>query len=200
MALPFRTIAVSGCCVLGAFAQSAYASSASARDGVSAPYDVSLTAEQAPFGDAVSADIVNYSRAAPYVAVAGALKGDGVAEAKRLGFRLIIDLRQPAEEGVAENAAQAEALGMKRLQLPFTSDDTVAAQIDVLEAAFDDAANYPILLHCASANRAAAVWALYRARLGVDPITALEEARAIGPKSREPFVREQLGLPVAEDG
>jgi len=175
-----------------------FASSVSARDAISPPYDITLTAEQAPFGDAVSADIVNYSRAAPYIAVAGALKGDGVAEAKRLGFRLIIDLRQPTEDGVTENAAQAGALGIKRLHLPFTSDDTVAAQIDVLKAAFDDPANYPILLHCASANRAAAVWALYRARQGVDPVTVLEEARAIGLKSREPFVREQLGLPVAE--
>lgn len=180
-----------------ALALFACASPAPDRRAVSAPFVVSQTDTLAPLGGDVSNDIVNYSRAAPHVGISGALKGDGVAQAKALGIKLIIDLRQPSEDGVADNDVQAEALGIARLHLPFPSDDTAWAQISILEEVFADPTNYPVLLHCGSANRAAAAWALYRARVGVDPVTALEEALALGLTSREPFVRDQLGLPVA---
>lgn len=161
---------------------------------VSGPFVVTQSDALAPLGGDVSSDIVNYSRAAPHVGISGALNGDGVAEAKELGFRLIIDLRQASENGVEANAAAARQLGVKRVHLPFASDETAWEQISVLEKAFADTSNYPILLHCGSANRAAAAWALYRSRAGVDPITALEEAFALGLTSRESFVRERLAI------
>ena len=161
---------------------------------LSAPFVVTESDELAPLGGDVSSDIVNYSRAAPHVGISGALNGSGVAEAKDLGFRLIIDLRQPDENGVEANAAKAQELGIKRVQMPFASDETAWEQISGLEEAFADPSNYPILLHCGSANRAAAAWALYRSRAGVNPITALEEALALGLTSREGFVRERLGI------
>ena len=43
--------------------------------------------KQAPFGGEVSDSIVNYNRVSPYVANAGLLRGKGLEEAKRLGFK-----------------------------------------------------------------------------------------------------------------
>ncbi len=162
---------------------------------IAGPFAAAEGIARAPFGDAVSRAIVNYARPAPYVGTAGKLKGDGVAEAKALGFRLIIDLRRPSEDGVAEEKAEAAALGVAYENIPLAADASAWDQVAAVEAALSDPANYPVLLHCGSANRAGAVWALYRSRQGVDAVTAVEEGRAIGLTSREAMVRDLLGLP-----
>lgn len=159
------------------------------------PFALSENAAQAPFGGAVSKDIANYTRSAPYVGIAGKLVGDGVDEAQRLGFKLLIDLRMPSEDGVAEEQARAAEIGIAYVNIPLAADATAWDQVAEVERALGDAANYPILLHCASANRAGAVWALYRSRQGVPSVVAIEEGRAVGLKSRENQVRELLGLP-----
>jgi protein tyrosine/serine phosphatase len=58
----------------------------------------------------------------------------------------------------------------------------------------ENAANLPVLVHCHSANRVGAMWALYRASKGVPPAVAVEEGRTAGLKSREKAVREKLGV------
>ena len=148
----------------------------------------------APFGGAVSANIVNYTRAAPYVGTAGKLNGDGVAEAKALGFKLIIDLRRPDEDGVEQEQAAVQSVGIAYQNIPLAPDASAWEQVSAVEAALADSANYPVLLHCGSANRAGAVWALYRHRQGVDALTAIEEGRAVGLTSREEMVRDLLGF------
>lgn len=150
--------------------------------------------DEAPFGGAVSANIVNYNRVAPHVATAGLLKEDAVLEVKRLGFKLIVDLRQPDEEGVPEEIVAAKQASIDYLHLPLAGDESAWRQIEVIENILADSSNYPVLIHCGSANRAAAAWALYRARSGIGAITAIEEGRAAGLRSREKFVRELLGL------
>jgi len=167
------------------------------RQEVATPFLIADGASTAPFGGAVSADIVNYTRAAPYVGTAGKLNGDGVAEAQRLGFQLIIDLRRPEEDGVLEEQARTAELGLAYINIPLAADETAWDQVSAVEAALADPANYPVLLHCGSANRVGAVWALYRFKQGVSAITALEEGLAIGLTSRESQVRELLKLPPA---
>lgn len=88
---------------------------------------------EAPFGSVVSEDIINYSRVAPYVATAGVLKNAGVSEATQLGFRLIVDLRQPDEAGVDEEKIAADEIGVRHIQLPLASEDSAWRQIDVIE-------------------------------------------------------------------
>lgn len=150
----------------------------------------------APFGGAVSEDIVNYTRAAPYVGTAGKLTGNGVEEAQRLGFNLIIDLRKPEEDGVTEEVADATRLGIAYENVPLAKDATAWDQVDRVAELLADRSNYPVLLHCGSANRAGAVWALHRTRQGVPALIAIEEGRAVGLTSRETQVRELLGLPI----
>jgi protein tyrosine/serine phosphatase len=57
----------------------------------------------------------------------------------------------------------------------------------------EDPDNAPLLIHCASANRVAAMWALYRALKGIPDEIALEEARTIGLRpDLEADVRKRL--------
>jgi uncharacterized protein (TIGR01244 family) len=153
----------------------------------------------APFGDRVSPAISYYNRASPVIGSAGLLGAGGVAEAKALGFRLILDLRAPAE-GTAEEAAEAARVGIPYRTIPVPTDAPVAAQVEAFAAVIEDAANLPVLVHCETANRVGAMWALYRAARDVPPEIALKEGQTLGLRGRrEAAVREMLGLP-APDG
>ena len=149
---------------------------------------------EAPFGSDVSAAIVNYTRVAPYAALAGVLGLGGLAQAQAHGFQLVVDLRGDDEAGVAEEVVRAASLGLAHRRAPMPKGEAAWETVAMIERLLDETANFAALIHCASANRAAALWALLRARAGVDPVTAIEEARAAGLTSREAQVRALLGL------
>jgi len=151
---------------------------------------------EAPFGDKVSGAIVNYNRATPNVATSGRYPVAAIAEIKALGFTTIIELRGPDEKGVAENAKAARMAGLNFIRIPVTTRVPSDAQVRQFARAAEDAANYPILVSCVSANRVGAMWALYRAQAGVAAVVAVEEGRTAGLKSREAAVRNRLGLPA----
>lgn len=151
-------------------------------------------AQEAPFGDAVGPDFTNYNRAWPTVGSAGLLKGNAVEEAAKLGFRTIVDLRTTSETDGSEKAA-AEAAGMTYVHIPVATRAPTAEQVAQFSELMAAEGNKPILVHCASANRVGAIWALYRASTGVAAMTAIEEGRVLGlSSSREPAVRAQLGV------
>lgn len=154
-------------------------------------------AQQAPFGDKVSSDITYYNRAAPGIGTAGLLVGNAVAEAKALGFKVIVDLRGPAEGIEPEKAAAAKA-GLTYVNIPVTTATPTDDQIAAFARVVENAANHPVLVHCHTSNRVGAMWALYRASRGVPGEIAIEEGRASGLASREAGVRAKLGLPAAK--
>lgn len=156
-------------------------------------------APMAPFGDVVGPAFTNYNRAAPAVGSAGALKDGAVAEAKALGFRTILDLRT-AEEGADAERALAQTVGIAYVNVPVATRAPLPEQLDAFARIVEDPANLPVLVHCESANRVGAMWALYRASKGVPAMVAVEEGRTLGLKpSREKTVRERLGLPPMEE-
>lgn len=151
-------------------------------------------AQEAPFGDAVGPDFTNYNRAWPTVGSAGLLKGNAVAEAADLGFRTVVDLRTTSETDGTEKAA-TEAAGMAYVHIPVATRAPTPEQVAQFSELMAAEGNKPILVHCASANRVGAIWALYRAGTGVSAMTAIEEGRVLGlSSSREPAVRAQLGV------
>jgi len=153
-------------------------------------------APQAPFGDKVSAAIPNYNRALPQVGTSGAYRADAVPEVKALGFAAAVELRADDEEGVAANAEALKAAGIRYFHIPVTTKAPTEEQIAEFARIVADPANQPLLLNCHSANRAGAMWALYRASQGVPGEVAVEEGRTAGMTSgREAAVRERLGLP-----
>ena len=149
---------------------------------------------QAPFGGEVSSAIGQYNRVSPYIANAGLLHKGGLEEAQRLGFKLIVDLRGRTERGVSREMRLAEKLGIQRINIPVVQRAPEWNQVDELAALIHDPTNYPVLIHCVSSNRSGAIWSLYRARVGISPLTAVEEGRTAGLTSRETAVRNMLEL------
>jgi len=158
------------------------------------PFDVSGDRPQAPYGDKVGPAFTNYLRASPFIGTAGVIGEGGFAEAKALGFKTVINLNT-AEEGAEQERVAVEAAGLGYISLEVSTKAPTPEQVQSFAAAVADAGNYPILVHCESANRVGAMWALYRAGQGVPAEIAIQEGRTVGLKpSREPAVREQLGL------
>lgn len=149
---------------------------------------------QAPFGGEVSPAISFYNRVSPYIANAGLLHDGGLEEAQRLGFKLIVDLRGADEEGVSTEKMLADSLGIEYINIPVTRRAPEWNQVDELAGLIHNPEKYPMLIHCVSSNRSGAIWSLYRARVGVSPLTAIEEGRAAGLTSREAAVRNLLTI------
>jgi uncharacterized protein (TIGR01244 family) len=127
--------------------------------------------------------IVNFSRVETTIACAGATTPAAVAEVKKLGFASIINLRQASEAGadVEAEAAAAKTAGITYVHLPFNAAAPDPTLIDRFLKAVTDPANQPAFIHCASANRAAALWLIKRVEVDKwDVDRAATEAAALG--------------------
>ena len=145
--------------------------------------------------DRVSPAVTRYSRVTPQIAAAGFLREGALMELKTLGFAMVIDLRGP-EEGTEHERRNAAMVALRYENIPVTADIPADAQIVAFARLVEDAGNHPMLVHCASASRVGAMWALYRAARGAPFDVALAEARAIGLQgARERAVRERLARP-----
>jgi protein tyrosine phosphatase (PTP) superfamily phosphohydrolase (DUF442 family) len=111
--------------------------------------------------------VTNFARLETTVACGGATRAEAVPELKKMGFASIINLRLASEQGanVEEEAAAAKTAGIKYYHLPFNT----AADQSEREKVADDflktlttPGNEPAYIHCASANRAAAMWMIKR--------------------------------------
>lgn len=125
----------------------------------------------------------NFSRLQTTIACAGATTPAGVAEVKRLGYAAIINLRQASEAGADTEgeAAAAKAANITYIWLPFNAAAPDVAVVDKFVAAVTAPANQPAFVHCASANRASALWMVKRLVVdGWDADRAGTEAAALG--------------------
>jgi uncharacterized protein (TIGR01244 family) len=134
----------------------------------------------------------------PGLAAAGQPSPETLAQLGALGFRTVVNLRTE-REGAAEEKAVVESQGLRYVWVPVTPDTFSLADVEAVERVLDDAAAAPILLHCASANRVGAVWAVVQARKG----NVLDEALAAGREAglhnpqMEAIVRRVLEGPAA---
>lgn len=159
------------------------------------PYDTTVKFPQAPYGNQMPDIVQNYLRATPYVGTGGNIDATGIPLLKSLGFKTVVDLNLD-DEGAAVQGPMIEKAGLAFIHVPVPTKAPTPEQVAEFAKIVENPANYPILVHCESANRVGAMWALYRASKGVPAEVAVEEGRAIGLKtSREPAVREQLGMP-----
>ncbi len=125
--------------------------------------------------------IVNYRVVAPGLATAGLITPAGLPQLKTLGFKTILNLRTE-QEGAKQEEAAVKAQGLRYEWVPVTADTLSLEDVAKVEKVLDDPSAAPILLHCASANRVGAVWAVIQVRRGKSPAVALEEGRQIGLK------------------
>jgi uncharacterized protein (TIGR01244 family) len=127
--------------------------------------------------------ITNLARVESTVACAGAVTPSAVTEIKKMGFASIINLRQPTEQGAdieAETAA-AKSAGMKFYNIPFNNAAPDPAVVDRFLLTISQPGNQPAFIHCASGNRAAAMWFVKRVLLdNWDVERAGAEAASLG--------------------
>ncbi len=135
---------------------------------------------QMPFGNQVQA-IENYNRATSQIATSGVIGENGAEILAEQGFKTIIDLRTRAE-GTDDEKRNVEAAAMRYINIPVTSEGINKKQLATFTKAIENA-EMPALVHCASGNRAGAMWAAYRINIGVSPEFALEEGKAAGMRA-----------------
>ncbi|MBN2741175.1 MAG: protein tyrosine phosphatase family protein [Rhodobacteraceae bacterium] len=173
----------------------AAAKAADAAPMAKGPFDTTVKATQAPYGNEMPNIVVNYLRASPYIGTGGFIDPTGIPMLKMLGFKTVVSLLKP-DEGAPNEGELVKKAGMNYIHIAVPTKAPTADQVAEFAKIADDPANYPILLHCESSNRVGAMWALYRASKGVPAEIAVEEGRQVGLKtSREAQVRKDLGLP-----
>jgi uncharacterized protein (TIGR01244 family) len=127
--------------------------------------------------------ITNFARVETTIACAGAATPASMAEVKRLGFASVINLRQASEAGanVEEEGVAAKAAGLTYVHLPFNTASPDPMLVEQFLKAVTAPANQPAFVHCASGNRAAALWMIKRMSVdGWDADRASTEATALG--------------------
>jgi uncharacterized protein (TIGR01244 family) len=127
--------------------------------------------------------VTNFARVETTIACAGATTPAAVAGIKKMGYASIINLRQASEPGadVEAEAAAAQSAGITYVHLPFNAASPDPAVVDAFLKAVTAPANQPAFVHCASANRAAAMWMIKRIQVDKwDADRAGAEAAALG--------------------
>jgi uncharacterized protein (TIGR01244 family) len=120
--------------------------------------------------------------------------GDWSAIAAR-GVATVVNLRTADEPGARDEAAEVRAAGLHYVQIPVAGADGITTDNArrLHEALSPD--HGPVLVHCASGNRAGALLALEQADFhGVPADAALALGRKAGMTSTEPRLRQALGL------
>ena len=127
--------------------------------------------------------VTNFARLETTIACAGATTPQAVAGLKQMGYAAIINLREASEAGadIDAEAAAAKSAGITFIHLPFNTASPNPAVVDTFLKAVTDTKNQPAFVHCASGNRAAAMWMIKRMQVDKwDAERAGTEAAALG--------------------
>lgn len=125
------------------------------------------------------AEIPNYKVIRPGLAFGGQPAPETVARLGEMGFRTIVNIRTE-QEGAVEEGKVVRAQGLDFVWVPVTSGTFSMDDVIAVETVLDDPESAPVLVHCASGNRVAAVWGVIRARQGRNREQVEEESRAAG--------------------
>ena len=130
--------------------------------------------------------VTNFARLETTVACAGATTPEALAGLKKMGYASVINLRVATEPGanIEAEAAAAKAAGVNFVHLPFDAASPDPMLVDNFLKAITAPANQPAFVHCASGNRAAALWMIKRIEVDKwDVDRAGTEAAALGMTS-----------------
>ncbi len=144
---------------------------------------VSVAAAQSQVKKSTVPGITNFAQVETTVACAGAVTPASVAGIKQMGFASIINLRLANEKGadIEAEAAAAKAAGINFVHLPFSGGMPDPAVADQFLKVIAEPANQPAFIHCATGNRAAAMWMIKRVLIDKwDNDRASEEATQLG--------------------
>ncbi len=116
-----------------------------------------------------------------------------LARAAAAGYRTVINLRMPSEDGVADEEARVAELGMQYVSLPIDGADGITEENARALAESLETSERPVLLHCGSGNRIGALLALSSYYVeGKSADEAIQYGLDSGLTGLEPVVRERL--------
>jgi uncharacterized protein (TIGR01244 family) len=144
---------------------------------------ISVTVAQSQVKKSTIEGVTNFAQVETTVACAGAVTPSAVAGIKKMGFASIINLRVDTEKGadIDAEAAAAKAAGINFVHLPLSGTAPDPAVADRFLKIITEPGNQPAFIHCASGNRAAAMWLIKRVLIDKwDNDRALEEATQLG--------------------
>ena len=130
--------------------------------------------------------IVNYTRVDAVVACGGATETKALDGLRKDGFKTVINLRMPSEQGanIEQNSAYAKEIGLNYISIPFNGQAPEAKSVDTFLATIANKANQPVYIHCGSASRVGGMWMIKRVlQDGWAIDKATEEAKLIGLRS-----------------
>jgi uncharacterized protein (TIGR01244 family) len=142
------------------------------------------------------AQLLNQSEPLPGVTSSGQPDAAELAGLAEKGFVAVIDLRGESEDRGFNESSVVEELGMQYVSIPMSGSEAVnydnAATLDsILKTA-----GGPVLVHCASGNRAGALLSLRQMLIGEDADSALATGIAGGLTS--PALREVVESKLSE--
>ena len=132
------------------------------------------------------AGIVNFTQVDAVVACGGATETKALDGLKKDGFKTVINLRQPSEQGanVPENTTYAKEIGLNYINIPFNAQAPDSKAVDTFLGLIANKANQPVYVHCGSASRVGSMWMIKRVlQDGWALDKATEEAKLIGLRS-----------------
>jgi uncharacterized protein (TIGR01244 family) len=139
-----------------------------------------------------SLDLPNGKEPLEGIATAGQPNAEQFAAAAESGYKSVIDLRSASEDRGMDEKAAVEKLGMAYVNLPIEHAQGVtyanASALDELLSKLEG----PVLIHCASGNRAGALLALRAKMHGADNDAALELGVSAGVTGLKRTVQEKL--------
>ncbi len=147
--------------------------------------------------DPLAIDIPNARRPWPGVLVGGQPTVEQFEAAARAGYRTVVNLRGPGEQGAWDEVPKAAELGLRYEIIPIADTDGLSADnARKLAEIVDDPEALPAMVHCASGNRVGALFALKALHVdGENAEKALAIGREAGLTRLEEAVKERLNLP-----
>jgi len=128
------------------------------------------------------AEIPNYQKLLPGLAVAGQPAPDALKKLGAMGFKTVVSLRTPAE-GFGKDQAVVEEQRLRWVSVPVSPGTFSKQDVEAVAKVLDDPSAGPTLLYCGSSNRVGGVWAVYQGLKGKSPEEALAEGKRAGLKS-----------------
>ncbi len=115
------------------------------------------------------------------ITVAGQVAPEQFEEAARQGFKSVLNLRTPDEEGyLPDEEQQAEAAGLRYASIPVKKEEISDELTDNVLKEIDELPK-PVLVHCASGMRAGAMAFMHMAtREGLPAEEAMRRAQESG--------------------
>jgi uncharacterized protein (TIGR01244 family) len=125
--------------------------------------------------------IRNYARVADDVHIGAQPRPEQYDKLKAAGVKVVLNLRTPEEHRAAEEEAQAQAAGLKYINIPMKYTAPQESDVDEFLRVMDDPANRPVYIHCTTTIRVAALWMIRRVlREGIPLEQAEAEAMKLG--------------------